>query len=151
MMPRAIVPGAAGLVALLLVGAGVAVMMRAPQTPESETAVAARAEFNSAALAPAGSRVRVRVLNSTDRSGLARRATQRLRDHGYDVVDYGNGPGRPSTTQVQTSPGMRAIGERVVLALGGGSVTEAEAPLPYVDVLVVLGADWQPPPQSLRP
>ncbi len=151
MSRRAVAVGTAVVVALLLAGAGLVRILRAPSGDQPESAVAANAAFDSAALAPAGVRVRVRVLNSTNRSGLARRATQRLRDHGYDVVDFGNQTTQVATTSIETSPGMRAIGERVVLALGAGAVTEAAAALPYADVLVVLGPDWQPPPQPLRP
>ena len=37
-------------------------------------------------------RVRVEVLNASGRPGLAREATRVLRDHGYDVVFFGNAP-----------------------------------------------------------
>jgi hypothetical protein len=151
MTRRTLIVGITSVAALLLLGAGVAIVMRAPVTPSVASTADRRSELDSAALAPEGVRVRVRVLNATDRTGLARRATQRLRDHGYDVVEYTNRPAKATATQVETSPGMRDVGERLVRALGAGSVTEAAAPLPYADVLVVLGSDWQPPPQPLRP
>jgi hypothetical protein len=112
-----------------------------------------RAPFaiDSAARAPEGTRVRVQVLNGSGRNGLARRATQQLRDHGYDVVDY-KSPGDSSrVTEVRVTSATRAWGERVQKALGGGAVREREGSLGYVDVVVLLGHDWQAPPQPLRP
>jgi hypothetical protein len=109
------------------------------------------APIDSAARAPEGVRVRVQVLNGTSRTGLARRATQLLRDHGYDVVDYNSRGDTTQLTEVQVTAASRAWGERVVKALGRGQVREREGTLGYVDLVVLLGHDWQPSPQPLRP
>lgn len=108
-------------------------------------------QMDSSALAPANIRVRVRVLNGTKTSGLARRATQRLRDHRYDVVDYATAQTPSAETIVEVGAESRSIGERVVRALGGGTVREVDKPPAHTDVLVILGNDWQPPPQPFRP
>ncbi|HEX8241906.1 MAG TPA: LytR C-terminal domain-containing protein, partial [Longimicrobium sp.] len=44
----------------------------------------------TAAARPPAGRVRVQVLNATPTHGLARRATDVLRDRGFDVVETGN-------------------------------------------------------------
>lgn len=107
---------------------------------------------DTAVMAPAGERIRVRILNGTKVAGLARRGTQHLRDFGYDVVDYGNaGSDAELSTFVQVSAESERVGARIARALGVTDVRRADAPLAFVDVVVVLGADWQPPAQPFRP
>lgn len=113
--------------------------------------IAAELALDSAALAPPDTRVRVQVLNAGGVSGLARRATITLRDHGYDVVEYGTTSDTGAVTRVQVTAERRAWGERVARALGAGRVEEVDGPLRYVDVVVRLGRDWTPPAQPLRP
>lgn len=115
------------------------------------TAGSPRAPLDTAAIAPSNSRVRVEVLNGTDRSGLARRAVQQLRDYGYDVVDFGNARETPVSTLIEVSGANSALGERIARALGTGAVRTVREGLPYLDVRVTVGVDWQPAPQSLRP
>jgi hypothetical protein len=148
---RLVAAGAA--VAVALAAGTVAWWTRTPVEPATLVDGAGQPiALDTAALAPTDIRVRVQVLNGTDTPGLARRGTQRLRDHGYDVVDFGNhGERGVKETQVTVTAASRAWGERVVRALGTGRVIEREGPLPYVDLVVLLGADWQPPPQPLRP
>jgi hypothetical protein len=106
---------------------------------------------DTSALAPAGVRIRVQVLNATKTTGLARRATQRLRDLGYDVVDW-NSRSEPATaTLITVRPPARAWGERLQRALGTGTVSESATLSPYIDALVVLGPDWTPPAEPFRP
>lgn len=112
---------------------------------------------DSAALAPDSVRIRVHVLNATRRSGMARRATQYLRDHGYDVVDYGSvtevarGGDEAATTLIEITPAFRPHSERIRRALGVGAIRDPSSPSPYVDVTVRIGRDWNPPPESFRP
>lgn len=108
-------------------------------------------ERDTAAMAPAGERVRIRVLNGAGISGLARRGTQHLRDYGYDVVDYGNASGDAERTYVEVSAESERVGARVARALGVEDVRRADKPLAHVDVIVVLGSDWQPTSQPFRP
>lgn len=115
------------------------------------TTVAADVALDSAAIAPPDTRVRVQVLNAGGVSGLARRATITLRDHGYDVVEYGTTTDTGAVTRVQVASERRAWGERIVRALGTGRVEEVSEPLRYVDVVVRLGRDWTPPAEPLRP
>src|SRR5258708_13617568 len=54
--------------------------------------------------APAGVRIRVQVVNTTRTRGLGRRATQLLRDRGFDVVEVGTaGPARDTTLVLDRS------------------------------------------------
>src|SRR5688500_15629435 len=82
---------------LLLVGAAIGGgwWWRATRTPSvvpggaAPAVGAARIDVPESQRAPAGVRIRVRVLNATRRRGLARRATFMLRDRGFDVVETG--------------------------------------------------------------
>ncbi|MFL5384236.1 MAG: LytR C-terminal domain-containing protein [Longimicrobiaceae bacterium] len=96
--------------------------------------------------APAG-RVRVQVLNATGTQGLARRATDVLRDRGYDVLEMGNAPRG-------TNPGMSVVYDRVGSleaargvgqALGIARVETRRDPSLLLEVTVVLGSDWKGP------
>lgn len=152
MSRRVLVGGAIG--ALLVIPVLVALFTRGSSVGNagSGTVVtSAPVAVDSAARAPEGVRVRVQVLNGSGRNGLARRATQQLRDHGYDVVDYGSRGDTTQITEVQVTAATRAWGERIAKALARGRVRERESSLGYVDVIVLLGHDWQPSPQSFRP
>lgn len=99
-----------------------------------------------AANAPAG-RVRVQVLNATKTPGLARRATDVLRDRGFDVVETGNAAGTfpPDSSVVLDRVGRLETARAVADAIGIRRVHARHDPNLYLDVTVVLGADWQAP------
>lgn len=91
-------------------------------------------------------RVRVEVLNGGGRSGAARDATATLRDLGFDVVFYGNAAsfGR-DTSVVLDRVGQVAKARSVADALGVRNVRSEPDSNLYLDVSVVLGADWALP------
>ncbi len=93
-----------------------------------------------------GSRVRVEVLNGGGVAGMARSATEHLRDAGFDVVDFGNADtfdeGRPSS--VVDRSGRIDAARAVAETLGIDSVHSEPDPNLYVDVTVVLGRGWSP-------
>jgi hypothetical protein len=96
---------------------------------------------------PAASPLRVEILNGAGRAGLARVATAQLRADGYDVVFFGNAArfDHPRSF-VLDRVGDLAGAAGVARALGIDSVaSEPDASL-LLDVSVVLGADWPPPP-----
>ena len=112
-----------------------------------------------AAAPPTGERVRVEVLNGGGKAGAARAATTFLRDAGYDVVQYGNASSWDhDSTRVVDRVGRPEIAGSVARALGIGNVGSEPDPNLYVDVTVVLGADWDreelptsaPPPRPAR-
>ena len=127
---------------------------REPGSSESSAiGTAYAAQDDTLARAPKGVRVRVRVLNSTDVNGLAKRATSVLRDHGFDVVEY-EGERRKTpreTTIVQTHTGHADWSDRIIRVLGKGTVELRPDSSRYVDVTVLLGLDWKAPPQAFRP
>ncbi len=92
-------------------------------------------------------RVRVEVLNGGGRSGAARDATGVLRDLGYDVVFYGNaGEFGRDTSWVLDRVGRLPSARDVADALGIHNVRSEPDSNLYLDVSVVLGADWVPQP-----
>jgi hypothetical protein len=98
---------------------------------------------------PAAERVRVEVLNAAGIPGLARAATEQLREAGFDVVYYGNAAtfDRDSTI-VLDRVGKAATASRVAAALGvANHGSEPDSTL-YVDVSVILGSDRAPSDQA---
>ena len=88
-------------------------------------------------------RVVVEVFNTTRAVGLARAATQRLRDGGLDVVGFGSDTGAAlDSTQVLVRRGPVAAGARVAKALGVGTARAVPDPGRLVDVTVRLGRDF---------
>jgi hypothetical protein len=107
---------------------------------------------DSAARAPENERIVIRVVNGSQRRGLARKATFVLRDFGYDVVDYDGQGGAPlETTEIVVHTGKTDAAERVKRALGAGEITARADSSRYVDLTIVLGRDWRPPAEPLRP
>ena len=100
------------------------------------------------AAAPAG-RVRVQVLNATPTHGLARRATDVLRDRGYDVLEMGNAPRgtNPRESVVYDRVGDLEAARGVGQALGITRVETKRDPSLLLEVTVVLGSDWKAPAQ----
>ena len=94
-------------------------------------------------------RVRVEVKNGGGVAGMARAATDALREGGFDVVYYGNA----STFDRDSSVVLDRVG-RVDLAravadrLGIPRVLSEPDSNLYLDVTVVLGEDWAPPAAS---
>lgn len=95
--------------------------------------------------APVG-RVRVQVLNATPTHGLARVATNVLRDHGFDVVETGNAPrGTSPESIVIDRVGNLESARQAADALGITHVETRRDPNLLLDVTVMLGSDWRAP------
>ncbi len=90
-------------------------------------------------------RVRVEVLNAGGREGMARLATDHLRDRGFDVVYFGNAEvfGQDSTVVLDRAAKPQAA-EAVSRALGTPWVESAPDTNLYLDVTVRLGSEWVP-------
>jgi hypothetical protein len=134
-----------GLV-ILLIGAGGALA----------TARVRRAVFGvpANAMAPRGIRVRVQVLNATTIRGLGRRATELLRDRGFDVVEVGTASARErgDSTFILDRSGHPDWAARVAAAMGSGArVISRPDSSRYLDVTVLVGATWRPPAQPFHP
>lgn len=102
-------------------------------------------------LVPDGVRIKVEVLNASGQRGLARRATFALRDAGFDVVRFGNDDVRRDSTLVLSHSGRDDWASLVARALGGARVESRPDSSRYLDVTVLLGADWRPPAKPFHP
>ena len=104
----------------------------------------------SDARAPEGTRIKVEVLNGTRTKGLARRATQYLRGRGFDVVGAGTETEARATTVVYDRSSHPEWAQLVARALNAPVVNKPDSSR-YLDVTVILGADWRPPALPFHP
>lgn len=123
----------AGALALVLL-AGSAVEQWIPGT---------RQRLDGEVLSAPSRRVTVDVRNGGGVPGVARAATERLREIGYDVVRFGN----DDTFDLDSSVVVDRIGDlemaaAVAQALGISTVQSDPDPNLFVEVTVRLGADW---------
>ena len=88
------------------------------------------------------SRGRVEVLNGAGAPGLAKLATEQLRDAGFDVVQFGNARKPTDTSSVMDRIGNIDVATEVGRALGITNVKTVIDTTRYVDATVVLGKDW---------
>ncbi|HEY9514819.1 MAG TPA: LytR C-terminal domain-containing protein [Gemmatimonadaceae bacterium] len=98
-----------------------------------------------------GVRIRVEVRNASTVPGLARRATFHLRDLGFDVVESGNAVEKRDSTLVLDRSGHPQWSQLVAKAMGGARVIENADSALYVDVTVLVGPGWRPPPEPFYP
>ena len=117
------------------------------------TTAEAVAELDPDARAPEGVRVRVRVLNTTNTRGLARRVTNFVRDLGFDVVDYGTeSRDKRAITTILVHNGNMDWARRLSRGLETDSIESVPDTSRYVDLTVLIGSDWKPPAsQPFRP
>lgn len=114
-------------------------------------AVARDATAQVERVVPAGTRIKVEVLNATDTRGLARTATFVLRDAGFDVVYFGNtGERRDSTLVLDRSghPDWAALAQGVMQPAAIAARADSGR---LVDLTVLVGRRWRPPTEPLRP
>lgn len=101
-------------------------------------------------VAPAGVRIKVEVQNATATRGLARRATLYLRDRGFDVVAFGNASEKRDSTLVLDRSGHPDWAALVAAAMKAKTESRADSSR-YLDVTVLVGADWRPPALPFYP
>jgi hypothetical protein len=101
--------------------------------------------------APEDVRIRVQVLNTTKSRGLARRATRLLRDRGFDVVELGTTSPTLDTTLVLDRSGHPAWASVVAELVQPARAVARPDSSRYLDVTVLLGRTWRPPPHPLDP
>lgn len=117
-----------------------------PPAPAPAAPVSADGGQAPAPVRPPSGRVRVQVLNATRTSGLARTATDVLRDRGFDVVEMGNARGfSPDSSVVLDRVGHVEPARQVADALGIRRVESKRDSNLVLDVTVVLGSDWRVP------
>lgn len=91
-----------------------------------------------------GPRVRIEVLNGAGQAGLAREATERLRERGFDVVYFGNARefGLDSSL-VLDRVGREEAAQAVASALGISNIRSEPDSTLLLEVTVILGRDWR--------
>ena len=136
----------AGIAALALVLAAFVISFVSGLRGGSGTRVTGDAEEAAAELDRIGPRIKVEVLNAAGVSGLARLATDHLRDRGFDVVYMGNaGSFEQDSTVVFARTSDIDAAHRVARALGTDSVVVEPEPDLFVDATVRHGKDWPRP------
>ena len=138
-----------GMIFVVVAVAIAAVTMRERFVPVRSTALGRLVARGVSA--PPHTRVRVEIINATRTSGLARRVTRLLRDRGFDVVKYTTSTTLQDSTFVLDRSSHPDWARLVGQALGGAKVEARPDTSRYVDVTVVLGATWRPPPQPFSP
>jgi hypothetical protein len=127
---------AAATVLALALGAGYLLMERGAGPSEASVERVDRR-------LPQGERVRVEVLNAAGAPGIAREATRRLREGGFDVVYFGNAPAfELDRSLVLERAGGIENAERVARALGIARFESRPDTALYLEVTVLLGRDW---------
>ena len=102
------------------------------------------------ARAPNGTRIKVEVMNATKTRGLARRATRYLRDRGFDVVGSGTAAEQRDSTLVLDRSSHPEWAYLVGRAMRAKVAAQPDSSR-YLDVTVILGADWTPPAKPFYP
>jgi len=140
----------AGVLLLVLVMLGGAWAARA-RRGTTHTGLLPTLSHEEVVTAPQGVRVRVQVLNTTRTRGLARRATQLLRDRGFDVVEIGTtGPLLDSTLVLDRS-GHPDWAAQVAQVMTPARAVARPDSSRYLDVTVLVGRLWRPPALPLYP
>ncbi len=141
------------VIALVLTG-GAGLFWWRGAGPASDGGRSARTLFTPQERAPEGVRIRVEVLNATATPRLAQSATRLLRDRGFDVVATGNSqPQRDSTLVLDRTnhPEWARLVASVLGRSGSGAVELRPDTSRYVDITVLLGAEWTPPSKAFHP
>jgi hypothetical protein len=135
----------------LVIGAVIIVIMVAAVALVTNRVTGTVFGIGSSDHAPGGVRIRVQVLNATGTRGLAQRATEHLRDKGFDVVDVGNNREKMDSTLILDRSNHPEWARRVAAAMGGATVLTRPDSSRYLDVTVLVGATWRPPTQPFHP
>jgi len=145
-MKRVLVVAAVVLLMVVIGGAGVVLHARRDPTPILSV-IGASHDVR----APQGTRIRVQVLNTTKTRGLARRATRVLRDRGFDVVEMGTSSPTIDTTVVLDLSGHPEWAAAAAKIIAPARVKARRDSSRYLDITVLIGSTWSPPPETLYP
>lgn len=106
-----------------------------------------------ARVVPDSLRITVEVVNATAVRGLGRQATAWLRDAGFDVVNTTTAPAkdRRDSSLVLYGTGHPEWAALAAKAIGGARVEARPDSLRFLDLTVLVGRSWRPPPQTLYP
>jgi hypothetical protein len=99
---------------------------------------------NRTATREEASKIRVEVLNGSSVSGLAERVAEKLRDRGFDVLEFGTAKEKvPATVILDRSDVNLGNAKFVSRIFKQGKITFEPHPFQLVDVTVVLGEDFK--------
>jgi hypothetical protein len=98
------------------------------------------------AIVPQADRITINVWNASGQSGLAYRITRKLRDGGFDVVEWGNSPTEQPQTRIVDRRGRISNAQAVANALGIESYFSEPNPDALVDVEVFVGQSFTSAP-----
>ena len=135
------------LLVLVLTGAGIYGWKRYARL---NTAPVASTDSAPESMVPAGVRIKVEVLNATTVKGLARKATLFLRDRGFDVVAVGTAEKQLASTIVLSRSSHTDWANLVARAFNAPMEIRPDSSR-YLDVTVLVGADWRPPALPFYP
>lgn len=135
------------ILALILVSAGLFVWKK--YLPDADIPFVANASVPEQ-MVPEGVRIKVEVLNATKVKGLARKATMFLRDRGFDVVAVGTASQQMGSSLVLDRSNHPEWARLVGKALKAKVESRADSSR-YLDITVLIGADWRPPPLPFYP
>jgi hypothetical protein len=135
------------LLVLVLTGAGIYGWKRYARVA---VVPAATTETAPQSMVPPGVRIKVEVLNATSIKGLARKATLFLRDRGFDVVAVGTADKQLQSTLVLSRSSHTEWANLVAQAFGAPVEVKPDSSR-YLDVTVLVGADWRPPALPFYP
>ena len=144
-------------VALVLAAVTLGLVMRwrshagsgaSPATPMTDERTGRPARVISDSL-----RITVEVVNATAVRGLGRTATAWLRDAGFDVVNTTTAAekDRRDSSLVLYATGHPEWAMLAAKAIGGARIEARPDSLRYLDLTVLVGRSWRPPPQTLYP
>jgi hypothetical protein len=141
------------LLVVFLAAGGVIFRSRIPAVPRGPVAVDNGATTRPARVVPDTVRIKIEVVNATATRGLARLATAWLRDQGFDVVNTTTAAERDrmDTSLVLDRSGHPAWAALAATAMGGARVEARPDSLRFLDLTVLVGRSWRPPPQTLYP
>ncbi len=97
---------------------------------------------------PLEGQVTVNVWNASGKKGTAYEITMFLRKSGFDVSEWGTYAAEQISTRVIDRKGQIKSAQAVAAVLGVQSVHSEPNPNALVDVEVVIGRDYQPPPSA---
>lgn len=141
----------AAVVLLLLVVLGAATYVLHARDGGARSPLAVALSRPEGPRAPSDVRIRVQVLNTTKTRGLARRATRLLRDRGFDVVEMGNAGPTIDTTLVLDRSGHPTWASTTAEILSPARAVARPDSSRYLDITVLIGRTWRPPPHPLDP
>jgi hypothetical protein len=121
------------------------------QAAEPNGRVARDARPDTMLIVPQGVRVKVEVVNASGERGIARRTMHYLRQRGLDVVSVGNAKERLDSSVVYVRSGHADWAVRTARAIGGASIEMRPDSSRYLDLTIVLGANFRPPSLILYP